>query len=72
MAKRRRRKKSNRGSRAVRRGQVREGKLVIKDTLDDQAAAKQLGEIFSEKDDVLNATDLNESFKYFQAKHNRG
>lgn len=69
MAKRKRRRKTRKYS--SRKKLIREGNAIIKDTPDDQSAAKLLGQVFSEKDDVLDATDLNSSFEYFQSKKKR-
>lgn len=72
MAKKRRKRRVRRAAKpAGRNRQVREGNLILRDTPDDKAAAKLLGEVFKEKDDVLNATDLNESFKYFSNRNRR-
>jgi hypothetical protein len=52
-----------------RRKKVREGNLILRNTPNDNAAAKLMGQVYeSDKKDVLNATDLNESFKYYSAK----
>ena len=51
-----------------RRKKVREGNLILRNTPNDNAAAKLMGQVYeSDKKDVLNATDLNESFKYYSA-----
>lgn len=72
MAKKRRKRRVRRAAKPDGRNrQVREGNLILRDTPDDKAAAKLLGEVFKEKDDVLNATDLNESFKYFSNRNRR-
>lgn len=52
-----------------RRKKVREGILILRNTPNDNAAAKLMGQVYeSDKKDVLNATDLNESFKYYSAR----
>lgn len=68
MAKRRRRRKRTH-NKTNRSKKIREGRAIINDTPDDKSAAHLMGEIYNEdKDSVLDATDLNESLKYFKYK----
>lgn len=61
-------KKRKRRHVCSRRKKVREGNLILRNTPNDNAAAKLMGQVYeSDKKDVLNATDLNESFKYYSA-----
>lgn len=57
--------------RTQRRKQVSESKKILKGTTDDLTAAHLLNEINPEKNNVLDATDLNESLKLFNLKHGR-
>ena len=63
MARRRKRRAPSRSK------QVSQGKKILATETDDLVAAFSLGKIFGETEDVLDATDLNESFKYFERKH---
>lgn len=65
MARRKKRKQS-------RSSKVAQGKKILANEFDDQVVAFSLGSIFNESQDVLDATDLNESFKYFEKKHMKG
>lgn len=70
MAKRRRKRKSSRTSN-VRSKKVREGKKILSTEHDDRIAAEALSGLFNEHNDVLDATDLNESFKYFELQQKK-
>lgn len=65
MARRRKRKRRT----TNRQSQVRDGRKILATESDDRVAAFSLGKIFKETNDVLDATDLNESFNYFEQKN---
>lgn len=67
MARRRRKRKSTKTN-SMRSKQVREGRKILSTEHDDRIAAEALSGLFEEHNDVLDATDLNESFKYFELK----
>lgn len=65
MARKRRKRRVSRSK------QVSQGKRVLASERDDKIAATALSEIFTEHEDVLDATDLNEAFNYFELKQSK-
>lgn len=63
---RRKKKRTNRNSRARK---VNQGKKLLRDEKQDNVVISGLQDLFNEKEQVLNATDLNESFKFFAHKN---
>lgn len=70
MARRRKKRRVARTS-PSRSKQVREGKRILSTEHDDRIAAEALSGVFDEHNHVLDATDLNESFKYFELKQKK-
>lgn len=66
MARRRRRRRSRR-----QRTRVSESKKILRGPSDNMTAAHLLNEINADKNNVLDATDLNESFELFKLRHKR-
>lgn len=69
MARRRRKKRYKQNS--SRKKEIREGAKIVREVHDDNIAVNLLDNIFNDSDDVLDATDLNESFKYFKLRQNK-
>lgn len=57
--------------RRQRKRQVSESKKILRGTPDDQTAAHLLNQINSDKNNVLDATDLNESFALFNLRRKK-
>ncbi len=63
-----RRRKKRKAYSATNKKRVRESKRILSTESDDRIAAMALGEITAH-DKVLDATDLNESFRYYSLKN---